>query len=142
VEYDDACLAVSGEDPNISIISLSETRVVSLLEGHQAPVLSLASAKKNKDLLASLDKDGKIILWSLKELQQFAKAQVKDATAIELSSTAEELYIGTRHGTVWKCSIPSAEKTKVKSLEGSLEKVRWLSALPRSLDVATFAGRD
>ncbi|GIL73165.1 hypothetical protein Vretimale_4757 [Volvox reticuliferus] len=64
-ELGDACLAVSGPEGVIQVISVVEARVITLLKGHRGEVVELRGCPGVPGLLLSLGLDSSIRLWDV-----------------------------------------------------------------------------
>jgi WD40 repeat protein len=141
--HGDACLAVAGADPNISIISVVEAAVVKLLKGHTKDVMDLATTVKEPKLLLSLSKDGNIRLWDVVEETCLASLTTSDATSIAFSPDGCSIAVGTSRGRIMRYTITedgtngsltildaSKEEFKPQNGSGHGESIDCLSFLP------------
>lgn len=102
--HGDACLAVSGPDPAISIISVVEACVVKLLKGHVKDVVDLSSAASKSNLLLSLSRDGNLRLWDVKT-EVCLSSVTSDATCAALAPDGGSLVVGTSRGRLFSYRI-------------------------------------
>lgn len=113
--YGDACVAVSGEDGMISIISVVEARVIKLLKGHARGVADVtASAASRPELLASLSKDGKILLWDVVSEECLSSITMSDATCLTLKPDGDGIVCGTSRGRLVQCDIDESAEGKLQ----------------------------
>lgn len=119
--HGDACLAVAGSDPTISIISVVEAAVVKLLQGHSKDVIDLSAAPAHPNLLVSLSKDGNIRLWNVPEETCISSCTVNDAVSVALSPDASSIMVGTSRGRIMRYTITTTTTTVD---EGSREEFK------------------
>ncbi|KAL4431235.1 hypothetical protein ABPG75_006491 [Micractinium tetrahymenae] len=100
----DACLAVAGADPNISVISVVEARVVRLLRGHTREMVELAAAPAAPRLLLSLSRDGNLRLWDVPSEACLSSLQT-EATCIAMAPDARSVLLGTSRGKLQQYDI-------------------------------------
>lgn len=93
----DALLAVAGDDPAISVISVVQTAVVALLKGHEAQVVELSAATSRPGLLLSLSRDGNLRLWDALAPACLLSLHT-DAVAAALHPEASYIVTGSRQG--------------------------------------------
>jgi WD40 repeat protein len=123
--HGDACLAVAGADPSISIISVVEAAVVKLLKGHTKDVVDLATTANEPKLLLSLSKDGNIRLWNVVEEACLASITTSDATCIALSPDGRSIAVGTSRGRIMRYTITeSDEEGTLTVLDASKEEFK------------------
>ncbi|PNH05875.1 hypothetical protein TSOC_007830 [Tetrabaena socialis] len=121
-ELGDACVAVSGPEGVIQVVSVVEAAVVALLQGHRCEVVQLCGCRGVPGLLLSLGADGGMRLWDVSaaegvgggaaciaELQSDALAVVRRAAkrwwqAWDLSSDGTRILTGHRGGRL--CQWP------------------------------------
>ena len=103
--HGDACLAVSGADSTISIISVVEAAVVKLLRGHTKDVVDLAATPAHPTLLASLSRDGNLRLWDVEKEVCLSSIATTDSTCIALSSEGNTIALGTSRGRIMQYTV-------------------------------------
>ncbi|PNW85304.1 hypothetical protein CHLRE_03g180050v5 [Chlamydomonas reinhardtii] len=99
-ELGDACLAVSGPEGAIQVISVAEARVVALLKGHSCEVTELRGCAGVPGLLLSLGCDGGMRLWDVAAGVCLAELSCADITTAELHPDGSCIYTGHRGGRV------------------------------------------
>ncbi|KAG2448386.1 hypothetical protein HYH02_006968 [Chlamydomonas schloesseri] len=99
-ELGDACLAVSGPEGVIQVISVAEARVVALLKGHTSEVTELRGCAGVPGLLLSLGGDGGMRLWDVAAGACLAALNCADITTAELHPDGSCIYTGHRGGRV------------------------------------------
>lgn len=121
--HGDACLAVSGTDPAISIISVVESKVVKLLKGHTVDVvdMSAALAPPRSNALVSLSRDGNVRLWDVVSGNFTSSFTVDGASAIAITCHGDVLAIGTAHGHVYLYDVTTADNG-VCSIDESMKR--------------------
>ncbi|KAG7672116.1 putative Polycomb group protein FIE2 [Nannochloris sp. 'desiccata'] len=123
--HGDACLAVAGGDPTISIISVVEAAVVKLLKGHTKDVVDLATTAKEPALLLSLSRDGNIRLWDVVNETCLASITTSDATSIALSPDGRGIAVGTSRGRIMRYTITKDDaNSPFNILEASKEEFK------------------
>lgn len=120
--HGDACLAVAGADPAISIISVVEAAVIKLLRGHTKDVVDLAATPEHPRLLVSLSRDGNLRLWDVADETCLASIN-SEATCLALALDGQSLVIGTSRGRIFRYSITAGEQGALTIVEGSKEEV-------------------
>ncbi|KAK9837156.1 hypothetical protein WJX81_006855 [Elliptochloris bilobata] len=86
----DACMAIAGAAGDISVISVVEARVITLLRGHSREVIDLVASAARPGLLASLARDGNLRVWDAACGACLASHE-SDATALALHSDGSQL---------------------------------------------------
>lgn len=109
-QHGDACLAVAGVDPNISVISVTESRVIRLLEGHSREVVQLASAAAAPKLLASLSRDGELRTWNV-AAGACTSASASQATSLAVHPGGDCIVTGGRRGALHRWHLPHSSST-------------------------------
>ncbi|KAI7839041.1 hypothetical protein COHA_007183 [Chlorella ohadii] len=118
--HGDACLAVAGEDPNISVISVAEARVTKLLRGHSSEVVELSAAEAAAPrLLASLSRDGNLRLWDVPAEACLSSLQLPDAGCMAMAPDGRSLLVGTRKGQLVKYKIVPAAAAAAGAAAGA-----------------------
>ncbi|KAL6778084.1 hypothetical protein ACKKBG_A16860 [Auxenochlorella protothecoides x Auxenochlorella symbiontica] len=102
--HGNARLAIAGDDAAVSIISMAEARVTTLLQGHVAAVTDLAANPSQPGALAALSSDGSVALWDLGSERQRGPCSTSHAASLAWSPDGECLLVGTRRGKLWKLS--------------------------------------
>ncbi|KAG2442615.1 hypothetical protein HXX76_002700 [Chlamydomonas incerta] len=110
-ELGDACLAVSGPEGVIQVISVAEARVVALLKGHSGEVTELCGCAGVPGLLLSLGADGGMRLWDVPAGACLAELSCADITTAELHPDGSCIYTGHRGGRVsrWPLQLERKE---------------------------------
>lgn len=121
--HGDACLAVSGADPAISIISVVESRVIKLLRGHTKEVIDISSIPSSPNLLVSLSKDGNIRLWDVPSETCISSINT-DATCIALSSDVTSIITGTSRGRLYMYDLEIKKEGTVSIVESSKSELQ------------------
>lgn len=80
--HGNARLAIAGDDAAVSIISMAEARVTTLLQGHVAAVTDLAANPSQPGALAALSSDGSVALWDLGSERQRGPCSTSHAASL------------------------------------------------------------
>mmetsp|Transcript_14508 Transcript_14508/g.34437 ORF Transcript_14508/g.34437 Transcript_14508/m.34437 type:complete len:419 (+) Transcript_14508:379-1635(+) len=131
--HGDLILAVAGDDHNISIISVVESCVISLLEEHTSRVIGLCSCADQPAALASLSEDGEVRVWDVAAGAVVGRARCPGASSICLSPDAAFAVVGTRSGAVKVLCADggaAAEDGGGRKRKGSPSAPRELAARP------------
>jgi len=122
--HGDACLAVSGADTSISVISVVEARVIKLLKGHVKEVICLDAVRSKPSLLLSLSKEGNLRLWDVGE-ETCISSIATDAACAALALDGESLVIGTSRGRLYRYSIGNSGSGEgLKIMEDSKQELK------------------
>ncbi|EFJ52110.1 hypothetical protein VOLCADRAFT_120350 [Volvox carteri f. nagariensis] len=103
-ELGDACLAVSGPEGVIQVISVVEGRVISLLKGHRGEVVELRGCAGVPGLLVSLGLDGGLRLWDVAEGTCLAE-MASDAACLEVHAEGSCFFTGHRGGRICRWDL-------------------------------------
>ncbi|GLC63528.1 hypothetical protein PLESTF_000046100 [Pleodorina starrii] len=105
-ELGDACLAVSGPEGVIQVISVVEARVVALLKGHRGEVVELRGCAGVPGLLLSLGLDGSVRLWDVAAGGScLAELTAPDALTLETHPEGRCFYTGHRGGRICRWEL-------------------------------------
>ena len=120
--HGDACLAVAGADPAISIVSVVEAAVIKLLRGHTKDVVDLAATPEHPKLLVSLSRDGNLRLWDVPSEACLASINT-EATCIALAPDGQSVVVGTSRGRIFRYPIVASEGEVLTIVESSKGEV-------------------
>ncbi|KAI3433327.1 hypothetical protein D9Q98_003145 [Chlorella vulgaris] len=134
----DACLAVAGADPNISVISVVEARVVRLLCGHKREVLELAAVPAAPRLLLSLSRDGNLRLWDVPSETCLSSIHT-DATCIAFTADAASIATGNSKGRLHMYAISAAGRAAEAAAEPAADSAAAGAAAATGTTAATVA---
>lgn len=121
--HGDSCLAVSGIDTAISVISVVEARVIKLLKGHTKEVICMDAVQSKPNLLLSLSKEGNLRLWDV-EKETCLSSIATDAACAALALDGETLVIGTSRGRLYRYVLATGDAGAVSIVEGSKEELK------------------
>lgn len=115
---------MAGIDNNISIISITESRVIKLLQGHTKDVIEMAATSSNPTLLLSLSKDGSVKLWDVVEEKVLSSVATDGGNCLAIKEDGSGFVVGTTRGRLFSYSIGSSgivedSKHELKMQNGS-----------------------
>ncbi|KXZ56814.1 hypothetical protein GPECTOR_1g733 [Gonium pectorale] len=104
-ELGDACLAVSGPEGVIQVISVAEARVVAMMRGHGCEVVELRGCPGVPGLLLSVGADGGVALWDLAAEGALIARAAGDAQTGDLHPEGRVLFTGHKGGRICRWDL-------------------------------------
>ncbi|GIL42825.1 hypothetical protein Vafri_678 [Volvox africanus] len=111
-ELGDACLAVSGPEGVIQVISVVEARVITLLKGHRGEVVELRGCAGLPGLLLSLGLDSSIRLWDVAAGICLAE-MASDAITLETHPEGGCFFTGHNGGRICRWNLELDMTTRI-----------------------------
>jgi len=135
-EEEDAILAIGGTCQQIYILSVSRSRVIQVLSGHQGFVIDLVAHPLRKDLLFSVGQGDTVRIWNWKSGHCI---HIIELNAISLAinpKNGEDLFIAGTEGSIHRWEFPKEKWNFLPAANSSLSTSSWkTSNIPLTRDV-------